>query len=193
MIMPKNNSLFSLSVLLVVFISLSGCVCLSPFEPAPTVVPTLTSTPAPSTTTAPPTIPPIKSLATGTQIVWELQGGYGQLVINNDVVGQDAVVILARADDPKDAVLAVYVKSGQDWTVEGVTDGQYVLYDMIGTNWDDANKRFEHTSEYARFNSTLNYYTTETESKVYTISLSGVGSGDTLSKRVEPEDMPPIG
>ncbi len=102
------------------------------------------------------------------------------------------MVILAPAGDPGKAVLAIYVKGGQDWTVDGITDGQYVLYDMIGTNWDDAGKKFEHTSEYARFDGTLNYYTTDTESKVFTITLSGAGSGDTLGRPVSPEDMPSL-
>ncbi len=181
-----------LSLIVLVVVVLAGCVCPAPFGTSPTVAPTVTITPGPSTTTAPPTIPPVRSLSTGTQIVWELQGGYGQLVVKNDIIGQDAVVILAPAGDPGTAVLAVYVKSGQDWTVEGITDGQYVLYDMIGTNWDDAGKKFEHTSEYARFDGTLNYYTTDTESKVFTITLSGAGSGDTLGRPVSPEDMPSL-
>lgn len=189
--MMDKGLLLALMVLMIVV--LSGCVCPAPFGASPTVAPRVTVTPGPSTTTAPPTIPPVRSLTTGTQIVWELQGGYGQLVVKNQITGQDAVVILAPASDPGTAVLAVYVKSGQDWTVDGITDGQYVLYDMVGTNWDDAGKQFEHTSEYARFDSTLNYYTTDTESKVYTITLSGAGSGDTLSRPVKPDDMPSLG
>lgn len=189
--MIEKSLLLPLIMLMIVVIS--GCICPALPGNSPTVVPTVTSTPGPSTTTAPPTIPPVRSIATGTQIVWELQGGYGQLVVKNQIKGQDAVVILAPAGDPETAVLAVYVKSGQDWTVEGITDGQYVLYDMVGTNWDDAGKKFEHTSEYARFSSPLNYYTTDTESKVYTITLSGAGSGDALSNPVSPGDMPRLG
>ncbi len=191
--MTYNGLFLPLSAMMVAIVLLSGCICQAPFGASPTVAPTVTSMPVPSTTTAPPTIPPVRSIATGTQIVWELQGGYGQLVVKNQITGQDAVVILAPAGDPETAVLAVYVKSGQDWTVDGITDGQYVLYDMVGTNWDDADKKFEHTSEYARFGSTLNYYTTDTESKVYTITLSGAGSGDTLSSPVSPGDMPRLG
>jgi hypothetical protein len=177
-------------IILLIVLSLSGCVDMGPFAPQPTVVPTITLTPTPLTTTAPPTIPPIKSLATGTQIVWKLQGGYGQLVIKNGLKGADAVVILAAVDDPKNALLAVYVKGGQDCTVDGISDGQYVLFDMIGTNWDEKSRAFAHTSEYARFERTLNYYTTATESKVYTVTLNRSGEGDTQSAPVNRSDMP---
>ena len=176
---------------LVVILGIVFCGC-ADLSPSPTVVPTILPTPIPSVTTAPPTITPIKSLATGTQIVWKLQGGYGQLVIKNRLSGEDAVVIMASADDPKNALLAVYVKGGQNWTVEGITDGQYVLYDMIGINWDDSAKSFAHTTEYARFGSTLNYYTTATESKVFTFTLSRVGTGDAQSQQVKPADMPSL-
>jgi hypothetical protein len=186
---PADRTLL-LFVLVVIACGACGC---SGFSRGPTVVPTILPTAQPSTTTAPPTIAPIKSLQTGTQITWAHQGGYGQLVIRNEVKGQDIVAILAPEDDPGTAVLAVYVKSGDEYTVDGVTDGRYVLYDMVGTNWDDLNKKFLHTSEYARFDSTLNYYTTDTESKKYTVTITGAGSGDALSRRIGQDDMPNIG
>lgn len=182
-----------LAAIILVMVPLCGCIFTSPVNNTPTIVPTLTVTPGPSTAAAPPTIAPIRSLNTGTQIVWGLQGGYGRLIVKNDVIGQDAVVILAPVSDPKKAVLAVYVKGGHDWTVEGITDGQYVLYDMIGTDWDDMNKKFVHTSEYAKFENTLNYYTTDTESKVYTATLSGAGGSDMPGTAIGPGDMPPLG
>ena len=189
---PMKNQLIFLVALMTITISLAGCMGPLPLQRAPTIVPTLTVTPGPSLAPAPPTIPPVNSLATGNQIVWDLSGGYGQLKIENRVIGQDAVVILAPVSEPKRAVLAVYVKSQNDWTVDGITDGQYVLYDMIGTNWDGSTNRFQHTSEYTRFESTLNYYTTDTESKVFTVTLSGAGSGDNLSTAVSPGDVPAL-
>jgi len=192
-VVPMKSPLPCLTLLVLAAVLAAGCVGVPSLSGSPTVIPTLTVTPGPSTAAAPPTIPPVNSLATGTQITRDLQGGFGRLVIKNHVIGQDAVLILAPADDPKRAVLAVYVTGQHDWTVDGITDGQYVLYDMIGTNWDDANKRFEHTSEYARFDSTLNFYTTPTESKVFTVTLSGAGGGDSLSSEVAPGDLPALG
>ena len=74
-------------LIMLMIVVMSGCICPALPGNSPTVVPTVTSTPGPSTTTAPPTIPPVRSIATGTQIVWELQGGYGQLVVKNQIKG----------------------------------------------------------------------------------------------------------
>jgi len=187
----NKYALFAMLTILIV--SLSGCICAPLSGTSPTIVPTLTVTPGPSTAPVPPTISPIPSLNTGTQIIWKLPSGDGRLVVKNQVIGQDAVIILAPVSDPKSAVLAVYVKGEHEWTVDGIPDGQYVLYDMIGTNWDDTNKSFLHTSEYAKFDSTLNFYTTATESKVYTVTLSGAAGGvDGLSTAIDPGDVPSL-
>jgi len=137
-------------------------------------------------------IPPIKSLDTGTQLAWSLTGGDGQLVVNNTLHGEDAIIILASLDDPKTTLAAIYVKGGDDYTVYGIGDGQYVLYDMIGNDWNDSKRSFTHVTEYARFNKTLSYYSTATESKIYWVNLSRIGTGDTQSQSVNIADMPSI-
>ncbi len=102
------------------------------------------------------------------------------------------MVILAGIDDPQTAVAAVYVKGGEEYTVDGITDGQYVLYDLIGTNWNDKTKQFENTREYAKFNRTLTYYSTDTESKVFTVTLSRLGQGDTQIQQMNKDDVPAL-
>ncbi len=179
-------------IIILIAASVCGCTGFSPFAPGTTIVPTIIPTPIPSTTQAPPTITPVNSLPTGSQITWELQGGFGQLVVDNRLGGEDVVVILAGIADPKTALAAVYVKGGDQCTVDGITDGQYVLYDMIGTNWNDKTNQFAHTSEYAKFNRTLTYYTTDTESKVFTVTLSGTGQGDTQSQQMKQGDVPAL-
>jgi hypothetical protein len=149
-------------------------------------------TPTPDISRAPPTVVPVKSLPTGSQLIWELRGGFGQLIIDNRLGGEDAVVILAGIADPKTPLAAVYVKGGEQCTVDGITDGRYVLYDMIGTNWDDKTKQFTHTREYAKFNQTLGYYSTNTESKVFTVTLSRLAEGDTQSQQMKKDDIPSL-
>src|SRR5271157_1118687 len=188
--MPLKNYSAFLIIFFILAVALSGCVNCLPTGRGPTVLPTVMPTPIP--TILPPTVPPIKSLDTGTQLVWSLQGGDGQLAVNNTLRGEDAILIMASVNDPKIPLAAIYVKGGEDYTVYGIGDGQYVLYDMIGTDWHDSKRSFTHTSEYARFNKTLNYYSTATESKVYWVTLSRVGLGDTQSQPVNMADMPAI-
>jgi hypothetical protein len=187
----KNYAAF-LIILLILAVSFSGCINCLPTGQGPTVLPTVLATPVPTITVLPPTVMPIKSLDTGTQLVWSLTGGDGQLAVNNTLKGEDAILILASLSDPKTPLAAIYVKGGDDYTVYGIGDGQYVLYDMIGNDWNDSKRSFTHTTEYARFNKTLSYYSTATESKVYWVTLSRVGQGDTQSQSVNIADMPAI-
>lgn len=190
--MALKNHVASPVILLVIAVALSGCVDVNPFSPMATVAPTIMPTPVSSATVQSPTAPPINSLPTGTDIMWALGSGPGQLIVNNTITGQDAVVILAGADDPGTALAAVYVKGGDQYTIYGIGDGQYVLYDMIGTNWNGTAKSFTHTNEYAKVNRTLKYYSTQTESKVYIVTLSPVGNGDARSQPVSAGDMPAL-
>jgi len=178
-------------IIVALAISLAGCTTLSPQSSGPTATPTISPTAMPSVT-AMPTVQAINSLPTGTQLVWNIKGGFGQLIISNHAGAEDAVIIMASVSDPKTALLAVYVKGGQNYTVYGITDGQYLLYDMLGTNWNNTANAFSNPSEYVKFNGTMVYYTTDTESKVYTVTINPPGVGGKQVQDIEPADMPAL-
>lgn len=190
--MPLKNQAFSLFIVAAIALSLAGCISLSPQGQGPTIAATMGPAASPTVMPATPTPSPISSLPTGTQIIQDLQGGYGQLTINNNVRGEDAVVVMAPADDPETAVLAVYVKGGESYTVYGIADGQYVLYDMIGTNWNSTYNAFLNPGEYMKFNDTLDYVTTNTTSKAYTVSINAPGIGPYPVHEISPADMPSL-
>jgi hypothetical protein len=190
--MSLKNKLIYPFIILAIVVSMAGCISLSPQDNGPTIAPTVMPTIVPTEAPATPTPSPITSLPTGTQLVWDLHGGDGQLVINNLVPGQDAVVVMASASDPQAAVLAVYVQGGQSYTVYGISDGQYILYDMLGTDWDNSANVFLNTSEYVKFNGALDYSTTTNTSKVYTVTINPPGTGDTQIQDVDPADIPAI-
>jgi hypothetical protein len=56
------------------------------------------------------------SLPTGTFIVKEVWGGYGELTIKN-WVGWDAVVVLSKLEEPKKSLLNVYVQLNDSYTI----------------------------------------------------------------------------
>ena len=190
--MSPKDQVFSLFIITAIALSLAGCITLSPQGQGPTIAATMGPTILPTVIPATPTPPSISALPTGTRIVQDLQGGYGQLVINNNVRGEDAVVVMAPAGDPETAVMAVYVKGGESYTVYGITDGQYVLYDMIGSNWNSTYNAFLNPGEYTKFNNTLDYVTTNTTSKVYTVSINAPGTRAYPVQEISPEDMPSL-
>ncbi|MGE5403275.1 MAG: hypothetical protein ACM3NG_00295 [Candidatus Doudnabacteria bacterium] len=187
-----------LIVLMIVIVTLSGCTGKSvtgpSVTPAPTIVPTSTPTVAPTATPTIPTATPMsppRSLNTGTYLVNKLALGEGRLSVDNNM-SSDAVIILANESDPKHAVMAVYVKSTDKFTVVGIPDGKYVLYDMVGIDWDNGAKKFVATSENARFAEMLEYSTTEIHSRVYEISLQPEPAKNMNVLYLMPDQMPSI-
>lgn len=182
--------LAGLAILIVMAVALSGCCsALNRQAPTPTPTPTIAATPTPVPTPTPTPAP--RSLETGTYLANKMTGGEGSLTIDNQM-DHDAVVTMASESDPKSAVMSVYVKGGDIFLVTGIRDGRYILYDMLGNDWDSDKKQFTQTNEYAQFNDTLIFVTGDSSAVMYTLTLRPVISSSPNTHYVEPGDMPAL-
>ncbi|HPJ31139.1 MAG TPA: hypothetical protein PLZ42_07075 [Methanothrix sp.] len=123
---------------------------------------------------------------------WE-RNGYGVLVVENnnpveDNDTRDAVAMLI--DDNDTPILAVYVREGESFEINGIEDGVYDFYFTVGDDWDDESASFSEP-EFYRTDSPLPFETEENETQVlysqWTISLMEVPGGN-VDKVTVPED-----
>lgn len=156
--------------------------------PLPTVTatrtPTLTPSPLP-TATAPP-----RRLSNGTFIKQTASlTGDGELEINN---GQDldAVVVLTMLNDA--SLFAVYVRARDQFKIEGISDGTYKLFFMLGEDWDSVTGRFTRKARYQVFEDTFRYTTTSTTATIWRITLHPVAGGTGRTDSVSPQNFPSV-
>ena len=77
---------------------------------------------------------------TGTFVKDQVRDGYGELTIINDNSMQDALVVLT--DTAKVPRIAVYIRSGDSFTISGIVDGTYEVYFKFGNKWDGSSTNF---------------------------------------------------
>ena len=133
-------------------------------------------------------IQPVR-LPNGTLLVKELSGGWGELTIENGL-DLDAVVILARSEEPEIPLLAVYVHSKDSYTITGIKDGTYVIYYTIGEDWDTDAKKFIGETEYKRFEDELHFETTGSTYTTYEATLHSVAGGTAGTEYLDEYEFP---
>lgn len=149
-----------------------------------TRTPTLTPSPLP-TATAPP-----RRLGNGTFIKQTMpRNGDGELEINN---GQDldAIVVLTTLNDAP--IFAVYVQARHQFKIEGISDGTYKLFFMLGEDWDSAAGRFTRKARYQVFEDVFRYTTTSTTATIWRITLHAVAGGTGRTDSVNPQNFPSV-
>ncbi|HMK48260.1 MAG TPA: hypothetical protein VK436_16675 [Methanocella sp.] len=144
----------------------------------------VTATPTPAAT---PVSEP-RRLATGTYIVRNSNSGDGKLQIDNGLT-QDAAVLLAPELSSK-AVISVYMQSGDEFTITGIPDGNYIVYYRIGTDWDSDMDKFTQPGQNGRFEDTLNFETTSDKYTTYELTLQPVEGGTAETYEVNDANMP---
>jgi pSer/pThr/pTyr-binding forkhead associated (FHA) protein len=162
--------------------------------PTPTQTPLPTNTPTPTLTptpTASPTATPLpRRLSNGTFIKEAVpRDGQGDLEIDN---GQDldaVAVMTTLADAP---IFSVYVQARSKFKVEGIRDGTYKLFFMLGEDWDSATGRFTRKVHYEVFEDTLRYTTTSTTATIWRVTFHSVFGGTARTNDVDPSRFPPI-
>lgn len=178
----------------------------SPPSPMPTITPTLTATrlptqaPLPTATATRPFTPtpspsptvilPPRRLNNGTFIKQTSpRGGDGELEINN---GQelDAVVVLTTLNDAP--IFAVYIQARNSFKIEGINDGTYKLFFMLGEDWDNVTGRFTRKSRYQVFEDTFRYATTSTTATSWRVTLHTVVGGAAQTDSVNPSSFPSV-
>lgn len=130
---------------------------------------------------------------TGTFFTRSWEFGTGELSITNGH-DRDAVAVLAY---PSLVVhSAVYIRTGDSFTITGIQDGNYYLYFMLGSDWDGSIGKFTHDKSFFRFSRSLPFTTTWTDDgyqyTIYELTLHPVRGGNAVTNAVEEEDFPAI-
>ena len=131
---------------------------------------------------------------TGTYIKPLIEEGYGELLIINGL-GDDAVAVLTKSSGS--ILFSVYVRSGEQFRVQGITDGTYRVLFTSGVDWDNARKEFGGSQEYYSMEGTLPFTTRTTsegiEYTIYEVTLHTVSDGNVDRLPMTEEEFPRLG
>jgi hypothetical protein len=104
---------------------------------------------------------------TGWKIKDSLGNGYGKLTVTNSNSG-DAVVVLV--DKMKAVYSAIYIRSGDTYTLDNIARNIYYLYFACGKDWDRDSNTFSDDIGMYRFIQPLEFEITESPEQIkYTI------------------------
>ena len=136
------------------------------------------------TTVTQPDLTPGNSLPTGTVIkrVSKYLQGDGELKISNGT-SYDAEAKLIRDGT---SVLTVYIKAGDDYTMENISDGTYWLAFAQGTDWNNTTLKFNRNAQASSFDDTFDFVTTDTQYTSFEVTLNPVAGGTAQSSDVDP-------
>lgn len=156
----------------------------NPIQPTNYVAPTLASTPQQPAVIVPPP-------NTGTIIKrdYDYLQGNGKLRIRNGT-NLDAVAKLVYADR---SVYSVYIRSGGEYTIGGISDGYYRLMFALGNNWHSDTKMFALNSAYSKFDESFDFVTRDSGDGVYyrtfEVTLNPVAGGQATTANVNPAEF----
>lgn len=115
--------------------------------------------------------------------------GRGELTIENGT-SKDAVLLLANlAEAPQ---VAIYVQSGERFTLTGIPDGEYVVFFAAGEGWLGDAGRFELPGGQQRFTDTVRYTSSSREYTTWTLTLHPVVGGTAETEALSPDEFPPL-
>jgi len=114
-------------------------------------------------------------------------GGYGELTVDNGT-SRDGVVILTFNNN---AVMAVYIRSSDSFTMQGILDGTYYLYFSTGTEWNG--KEFTEAPSRQKFEDAFQFTTGTSNYTTWSITLHGVAGGTASAENVSESEFPDIG
>lgn len=109
--------------------------------------------------------------------------GLGNLTIKNGT-GNDAVVKLVSAATNK-SVMTAFIKRHSNFSIKRISNGDYFLYFVLGTHYDENSQIFLYNCSYSSFLEEFNFRTrkyevpegTKTEYSVFEVTLHAVEGG----------------
>jgi hypothetical protein len=121
-------------------------------------------------------------------------GGRGELTIEN-LTEEDGVVALIRPEDPKNAIIAFYIRHRESFTIGGVPNGHYNLVFTTGQGWDEAQHKFTMNERYQRFkepDGQRDAVLTFTGNERWTATLHGVEHGEHPIQKIGEGEFPDL-
>ena len=105
------------------------------------------------------------------------------------------MAILTRAGS-NSPLIAVYIRAGDTFTVEGIENSVYELYFSLGEDWDDQRMQFTRNVVRERFEEPLSFETSSAPGGVQytaiTVTLYPVPGGTAATESVSEEEFPDL-
>lgn len=121
------------------------------------------------------------------------RSGPGELSIDNGT-RFDGVAVLALSNDAP--VMAVYIRSGESFTVTGIRDGIYYLFFTTGEDWDGDEALFTKNPRFQRFEDLLSFETTTTalgtQYTIWDVTLHPTVGGTAETLPLRPDQFPDL-
>ncbi len=122
--------------------------------------------------------------------------GLGVLTVKNELNDADALVVLVQ-EGQKSPLLAFYIWAADSCSIEGIADGTYELYYMLGWGWQEGTEEFARVAAREKFEDVLAFTTEQREGGVaYTqieVTLYAVLEGNAETTPVPAEEFPRLG
>jgi hypothetical protein len=100
---------------------------------------------------------PVVSLLNGTELIAPPAGQWiGELKISNNG-GDDALVKLKTAIDPRKSVRSVYLRARNEVTLDRIQPQEYIVQFVTGQDFDADNGTFRANAAFSQFETTLSY------------------------------------
>jgi len=113
--------------------------------------------------------------------------GFGALTVKNQ--GEtDAYLVLVGID--AEERYEMYVRAGEQETMEDILDGAYEVYITSGTIWVSYEKRFKDAVSYEKLQEPLEFTSTDTTASAWELVLETVEGGNTGSTPINASDFP---
>jgi hypothetical protein len=143
----------------------------------------------PETPVPPSGLAPVASLPNGTELIAPPASQWiGELKISNNG-GEDALVKLKTAIEPRTLVRSVYVRARNEGTLDRIQPQEYILQFVTGQDFDADNGTFRANAAFSQFETTLSY--TEdvidersTQLSIQKITLRAVANGKVRVKTI---------
>lgn len=115
--------------------------------------------------------------------------GAGVLEIKNGTDSDGVVILVSAAGAP---LQAAYIRTGDSYSMTGISDGTYRLYFSKGQGWDPIRKEFTTGVTRQRFQDALTFVTSGSQYTRYAVTLYGVTDGNAATLGVPPEQFPAV-
>jgi len=134
----------------------------------------------------------IRRPPSGKVVLNKVDGGPGQLVIENQR-DDDAFFVLTRANEGSRPLLAVYVHEGDSSRITGIRNGSYNVYYGTGERWDRYSGRFTGNAAFRRDPEPLRFTSSGGRYSVWTFTLyTAVGGPGSDGQPVDADEFPDL-
>jgi len=119
---------------------------------------------------------PIYSLKNGESLLENSSflSGEGQLKIKNGT-NFDALAKLINKQDK--SIKTVYIKAKNNYTIQNISDGNYKLVFLLGSDWNKAKITFNENRSYSKFDDYFNFKTTSKSYSIWGVTLNPIVGG----------------